>query len=444
LANLPDCTNRNHLVQVDMMLNFSSLIVDQRVSSQVLLGLRLLKSLSSPGRYDPLKEFRDSFFTRYGDRTVQLVKVLDPETGIGHDGTAAGYWSDPVPWIDDLPWGPPQPVKSSETNGGNPWLSSRWHETYGRDSHYLELESADFNSMAIHEGRWPFQMTAIVELFDDPCSGEPSIHLVHGAWGSPAFLLGRFGFADPASAGSWIRQLVDDETSADQDVIFAEVVHLPEDRTGNVLQRPSFLEYEIPYLAGSVKGPEYRIPLTDLMVGVEGRRVVLSSAASGKRIVPRMTNAYNHQLGHLSLYKLLHLIGIQEEELSFHPDWGDAAGLAPFIPGIRFNRLILSAPQWTLRCSDLSVILDGGQTADTARIETYRKGWKMPDDMVWVAADQELFFRWSNINLVLALWDSVKHLKRIRVRPYYMSAGTPVTGTDGSHANQLIFCYKRT
>ncbi|MCX6223766.1 MAG: lantibiotic dehydratase family protein, partial [Bacteroidia bacterium] len=269
LAAIPVQVNRNHLIQVDMKLCNTAMTIGSHLTGQILLGLRIIRALSSTSRHDSLKGFREAFIKRYGDRKVLLVKALDPETGIGLEGVVEGYWTDPVPWIDDLRWGPEFQHGSGEINPGNRWLIEKYYELIRNGQEYINLESSDLQSIGIHSGNWPAQMTAIVELFEPESPGELNIHLLMGSSGNPAFLLGRFGFADQDSTRAWISKLIDDEKSADPEIVFAEVVHLPEDRNGNVLQRPAFLDYEIPYLARSAKPAGQQIPITDLMVAIE-------------------------------------------------------------------------------------------------------------------------------------------------------------------------------
>jgi lantibiotic biosynthesis protein len=445
IAKIPVPLNRNHLIQVDMKLSHSSLTVDSKTTGQVLLGLRIIKSLSNKRKSDALKGFREAFLKRYGKQRISLVKVLDPETGIGLEGVADGYWTDPVPWIDDLHW---EPSNTSEVGGsypGHPWLSRKYYEMNLNQQVYLTIDSADFNDIDIHQGHWPHQMTAMVELFDSEIPGEQHIHFLIGAFGNPTYLLGRFGFADTDPIKDWICQLKKEEIDANPDALFAEVVHLPEDRVGNVLQRPSFLDYEIPYLARSVKNIQGQIPISDLMIHVENQLIVLSSELSGKQIRPSMTNAYNHQLGNLALYKFLNRVEMQHQGRSFQPDWGDFLRQASFIPGIRFKNLVLSAPVWLIRIGDISkwFHLERNEI-DIDEIVAYKNDRQMPDEMTLMASDQELYFNWTNVNLMIALWDSIRKLATIRVRPFYLSFGTPVKSPEGFHANQLIFCFRKS
>lgn len=392
-----------------------------------------------------MKTFREAFIRRYGNRRVELVRVLDPETGIGLEGSVEGYWTDPVPWIDDLEWGRPAPAGVAVENRANPWLGARLFELVRNQQLYLTLESSDLQHLGIHEGSWPAQMTALVELFGAAGGADADIHIVHGSSGNPAFLLGRFGFADPGITRQWIGQLIEDECTEFPDVIFAEVVHLPEDRTGNVLQRPAFLAYEIPYLARSPKDLSCQIPVTDLLISVENQKVVLWSASREKRVRPCMTNAYNHQLGSLAVYKFLHRIRFEEAEMDYKPDWGNALNDAPFIPGIRFKNMVLSSPVWLVTCEDIAGWIHAETNeSDLAALAEWRSERQMPEEMLWMESDQELYVNWTNHNLVMALWDVIKSRKQARFRPFFFTGTTPVESPAGYHANQFVFCFKKS
>jgi len=440
---IPVEVTENHLIQADMRLATEQIILNRDLANQVLLGIRIARALSAEMPADILKGFREAFRKRYGERSVGLVRALDPETGIGLDGANENYWTDPVPWIDDLRWGPSLNPSVYQGNPGNPWLADRFFNTLASGDLYLELTSHDLQSLNLHDGEWPGQIWAFSELFTDPETGDASVHLIHGAGGHPAFLLGRFGFADPGNTMDWVQELIRDEQKGKPDSIYAEVVHLPEDRTGNIMQRPYSYDYEIPYLASSGKPPENQIPVADLLISVEGNRIVLTSASTGKPIEPRMTNAYNHSLCKLSLYKFLHRYQLQDPDPVWRPAWGEASRRSPFIPGIRFKNLILSAPVWIFHPVDLKQWIKPDEgTVDTDSLINWKNQRKMPDRMLWMSGDLELFFDWNHPGLVLAFWEVIHNLSSVRVRPFYQ-ADTPVTGPGGTFANQIILCFKQ-
>src|SRR5204862_3362406 len=121
-----------------------------------------------------------------------------------------------------------------------------------------------------------------------------TVAVLHSASGpSGARLLGRFCHADDE-----LRRLVRAHLAAEEavrpDRVFAEVVHLPEGRGGNILSRPVLRGYEIPYLGRSGTPPSRQLPLSDLLVSVKDERIVLSSRRLGREVIPRLTTAHNH------------------------------------------------------------------------------------------------------------------------------------------------------
>src|SRR6185312_15616780 len=75
-----------------------------------------------------------------------------------------------------------------------------------------------------------------------------ALHAISGPSG--ASLLGRFCHGD-ADLTALVKAHLRDEEAQRPDAIFAEVVHLPEGRVGNVLLRPLLRAHEIAWLGRS-------------------------------------------------------------------------------------------------------------------------------------------------------------------------------------------------
>src|SRR5262249_56388228 len=105
--------------------------------------------------------------------------------------------------------------------------------------------------------------------------------------------LGRFCLGAPrlqAAVETHLRA----EEALQPEAVFAEIVHLPEGRIGNVLCRPVLRGHEIAFLGRSGAPAEAQIPLDDLMIAVVGERVVLRSRRLGREVVPRLSTAHNY------------------------------------------------------------------------------------------------------------------------------------------------------
>src|SRR5262249_20995910 len=153
-----------------------------------------------------------------------------------------------------------------------------------------------------------------------------------GAFGpSGGRLLGRFCHADPRLQ-PFVEQHVRDEEALQPDAVFAEVVHLPEGRLGNILARPVLRAYEIPYL-GSAGVPRGRhIPRTDLRVSVAGEQILLRSARLGRRVIPRLTSAHNYHQSS-GIYGFLCALQAHGTAGDLGWDWRPLRD-APFLPRV--------------------------------------------------------------------------------------------------------------
>ena len=172
----------------------------------------------------------------------------------------------------------------------------------------IVLEPADIETMATREPPPLPRGFAAIATIAAPSEqalnrGRFLVALRSLAGPSGARLLGRFCHADER-----LRRLVEEhlraEEALDEDAVFAEIVHLPEGRLGNILLRPVLRGHEIAYLGRSGAPRERQIPIVDLMISVSGGEIRLRSRSLGRRVIPRLTSAHNYDAGSLGAYPL--------------------------------------------------------------------------------------------------------------------------------------------
>ncbi len=242
-----------------------------------------------------------------------------------------------------------------------------------------------------------FALRASVAAASDEALGRGDFRVFWTGTDGPsgARLLGRFCQADPV-----LRRHVEEhlraEEALDPEAVFAEIVHLPEGRMGNVLLRPVLRSYEIPFLGLSGAAPDRRIPNTDLFVSVAGDRVVLRSARLNRRVVPRLTSAHNFHSQGLGLYRFLAELQRQGRVLSLAWDWSPLWS-APFLPRVALGRLVLSPARWTIGREELESIGAPRGVERYRAVQSWRGRRRLPRWVVLADGDNRLPVNLDNV-----------------------------------------------
>ena len=134
-------------------------------------------------------------------------------------------------------------------------------------------------------------MSSIIEIVN--VEGEEKIIMNFMSGSSAANLLGRFSHGD-TKIKTYVNEIVAIEKQINNNKILAEIVHLPESRVGNILYRPHFRDFEIPYLANSTVLKENQITIDDLFIVANSpTHMEIVSRKHNKVVIPRLSNAHN-------------------------------------------------------------------------------------------------------------------------------------------------------
>jgi len=430
--------NSSKLIQGDFLRSAKSLVLTEEISNKIILGIRIMKAMSERDHFDSLRDFKAHFARRFSKRKVPLMQVIDQEFGLGLKGPLAQQDSDSSALLDDLAnYGFPGKKENRKEE------ATQVAKEKGVDftSTYLSLDSTDIRLLKIHQGKWPQQMYAICSLFGDPDS--PEIYIQLAAKGNPVYLLGRFGFLPDEGLESMIKSCVKDEIAENPDDLYADILHLPERRTGNILQRPSCYPYEIPILTQSILPLEEQIGLNDILVSVENDRVVLSHRMNGRNIIPRLSNAHNYAHGQLAVYEFLVKCGKQTGSDIYSLPEDDPTNFG-FIPGLRFGDLIFRLPQWKLNLINLKNIISNDKESTFDNLKSWAQKNNMPDNVILKEGDRHLFVNWQNQNLVESCWEILKRKNTAHFELFPYTSGSPVKENGSSLANQIVLCFHQT
>ncbi len=435
------------LFQTDMVKPVRACTVERRLGDDILAGLTLFNRLTPPVRETNMSRFRDVFLERYEQREVPLLEVLDTEMGIGYRQGNEGA-GDVAPLIDDLA------LPGAPENGGGqtiPWsgvdsfLFGKYRKALSEQVLEVVITDEEVADFPINWDDLPDTLAVMAHLLQPEKADGAPIVIMPGASGHAANLLGRFCHAD-AATHELVKQIMAREAELNPDIIYAEVVHLPEARLGNILLRPVLREFEIPYLARSAVATGKQIRLDDLVVAVRQNRVVLRSLSLDKEIRPRLTSAHNFGFNALPLYQFLCDLQSQNLRGGVHFSWGSLAREMPFLPRVRYRNLILCPATWQIKAKDIQELVKNQKDDAALRqaLEDWRRQAGLPVAVCLADSDNELYIHFDNLLAVRSLLAQVKNRPGFNLVEFpFTPENTPVHSPEGSFANEMVFCFYR-
>jgi lantibiotic biosynthesis protein len=441
LADLPAQPDVSRLVQVDLLKPAQEATLGSRVVSEITRGVRILHQLARPHGAEGLVRFREEFSRRYETREIPLVEAMDEEIGIGFERSDSPL-AEASPLLAGLPF-------RADDREAMPWtrrdalLLGKLAHALAEGADEIALEASDLEALDSPPRRPlpdAFYVAATVAAESDRAIAQGAFRvLLHYVDGPPGVvLLGRFCHADH-TLHEFVRAQLRAEEARRPEALFAEIVHLPDGRTGNILCRPVLREYEIPYLGRSGAPADRQIPVTDLLVSVRNNRIVLRSRQLGREVVPRLTTAHDEDWRNLGVYRFLCALQRQDVVSDLKWDWGPLRD-APFLPRVVSGRLVLSRARWKLTEAELLALGQTEGTADQfAAVQALRAERRLPRYVVLVNRDQQLVIDLDNVLSVAAL---AHHLRGQRQAVLVEMFPDPdelcVTGPEGRFMHELI------
>lgn len=348
-----------HLTQTDLFINTSANQLHHRVVGQILAQLAELWPLNRVSAPDALQTFARQFRQRYDQREIPLSEALDGDVGIGYGDTAnnqtaytpllTGLQFPSINQVTTVPWGAKEEL-----------LLKKMGQGLQQKGQAVGLSPAEIATLAPGEpaaktNRLANSFYVLGTLLGtseaDVDAGHFQFSVQLAAGPSAASLLGRFCAHSPELT-DLVRASLQREEAQYPDRLYAEIIHWPNNRAGNVLVRPQLRAYEIPYNSPASVDDAHQLPLSDLVVSVRSDDSVrLRSKRLNREVIPRLSTAHNYRQG-LPAYQFLADLQFQHERLLLGWDWGPLKN-QPYLPRITYKQLILSRATWSLPVAEL-------------------------------------------------------------------------------------------
>ncbi|MGE0395949.1 MAG: lantibiotic dehydratase [Kofleriaceae bacterium] len=451
-SRLPTKVEPSRLFQVDMFKTAAEFTISKGVAEELRRAAQLLHELSPGGVDGEWSDFRNRFNARYETREVPLLEVLDEESGIGFGET--GDSPRAAPLLADLAFPGRSGPRRTNLATRDVYLMALVSRALQEGADEIVLTDEDVGKLTNPEPTpladlIAMQCQLVAPSSDAFATGDYQIRVI--GCGRGAALLGRFCHGSPEVSALTEECLRFEETAA-PDAVYAEIVHLPEGRVGNILLRPVLREYEIPYLGASGADADKQIDVNDLTVSIVENRVVLKSKRLGREVIPRLTSAHNYTARSLAVYRFLCSHAGQNLGQAFWT-WGIANEM-PYLPRVRRGRVVLERARWTLLRKELATIeaafggLSSAKTPDQVRavrqkvmaaVQAIRAKRKLPRWIIVGDHDNELPVDLDNELMV----ESAAHLLKSRTvaNVFEMLPGPDqlaVRSPEGAFSHELI------
>jgi thiopeptide-type bacteriocin biosynthesis protein len=387
---------------------------------------------------DSLTTFREDFRKRYGDRWVPLATALDAETGIqlaqdSGDNSApllAGFTGS-RPEATDLGW------TSREI-----FLFKRLQAVVAMGSQEWNLTDADLNALdgSANTDALPDTADMTVRLATASPEalerGDFSLHFL-GCFGPPGTrMLARFCYGD-AQLHVRTQAFLRKEEEYAPEAIFAELVHLPQGRSGNLLARPVLRGHELVFLARSGTQAEQQIHISDLLLGLVEDRLVLYSVKLGKQVIPRLTSALNFE-NTLGVSQFLGALALQHTRNWFGWSWGRLKQ-EPFLPRVTHGRIVLARAAWRVEKKELAPILAQHGPNRFRHIQQWRHDRRLPRLGLLIDNDNELLVDFDNVLSVETFCDLIKNRAAFVLEENYPGPDElAARGPDGLYTHEIV------
>lgn len=424
-----------HLLQTDLYTQTAINTLDKNIVKKLSKAITFLGNIQDVSSNQNLEDFKNAFHKRYESKELPLSVVLDTEIGISYPQDSGMNDSNPI--LDQFSIPNNNPTKKKEFWSKMDYmLEKKLQKCIATKESSINLNEKDFLYKESNKRNFPPTFSAMVEVIKQ----QDNTIVVLDSLGnfSATKFIGRF-----CNGSKAINQLADEivkkEADFYSDSILAEIAHIPESRTGNILRRPVIRPFEIPYLANSILPKKQQIELDDIMVSIKNNRVFLRSKKLNKEIIPCLSNAHNYSGNALPLYQFLCDLQGQKSNPVHKFDWGILNNHYDYFPRVLFQDVILAKAKWILFEDELETILS------LIEFESWRNKKQIPKYVSIVSGDNTLLLDLEKEICFKLLKQTIKSKYKITIEEFLFSENSVVQDAKNNHfVNQFIISFYTT
>lgn len=439
LSNTQIKYNKKHLIQTDTFLETENALLSKKYGYQVSRALDFLKKILGANENKNIQNFKNKFLERYETEEIPLSLALDVDVGISYGDFSLAFGGKNI--LSD--------IKLSSKNNGNIQLEISQVQLFILrlisqatvsctkeiilDLYIDQLYSFSQNDQDKLNGSFSSLIEILVE------QNEELILLKQSGGSSSINLLSRFHHLN-----SQITEFVKQEGNFDEkysNELLCEIIHLPENRVGNILHTPLLRKHEIRYLGLSSSQKE-AISINDLMVSIKQDKIRLRSRKHNKVVRPVLSHAYNYRRSELPIFRFL--CDLQAtNNFSFSSLLQNSIfDNLIYIPRIRYQKIILQKARWNLSHKVIfNNILNSEKENKIDILKEYLQKLGANGIVELVEGDNILPINVSNKLGLSILISRLESRNRVVIHEHIRKSSI-VKSSKGFHANEILLFYR--
>ena len=433
LLSINNKGNEKFLIQKDLYLKTKCSIIKYDITDSLYNGVKVLNKLTRFNESKNLLDFKKNFLERYETEEIPLCLALDSEVGIGYGNIKNNNLISPL--IDDLPIYQNYENENAKYTFDKieEFIYLKYIQNLKNNESLIEITDDELENFNENWTDLPDTFSVMTNILSSK-EDNTLLHLEFAGGSSASRLIGRFSYLD-IEMHNFINEIYKKESELNNDVIIAEIIHLPESRTGNITHRYSTREFEIEYLAKSELVESKKININDLFISIKNNKIILRSGKLNKIIKPILSNAHNYSYNSLPIYNFLCDIQSQGLRRSLLFKWPDLLLGSNFLPRVKYKNIILSLAEWNLDIKEINDV------NDIIQFRSYLVQKKVPKKVLISESDNELLINIDNDIELNIIRNILKSKNKIKIKEFLYDDNSLVKSKTQKFTNEIIFTF---
>lgn len=423
--------NESRLFQVDMQKNPIICSINESIKRQLMETVFAMAKLNAPKSETKIEKFKKLFEARYETKAIPLPLALDPDIGINYETIPTS--SNTVENIDFF-----------DSHSISLFKFNKFNEAVQSEAKEVIITEKDLRSFPLNKSV-PDSFSVMARLNEqDSATDEPIIEYRYANGPSGAKTLGRFCHSDK-NLFHKVSEYVRHEEKLHPDKIYAEIVHIPENRIGNVISRPIFRQYEIVFLAKIGTSVKHALYIDDLYLKIESGNLILFSKKLRKQVIPRLTCAHNYASNCLQLYHFLCDLQTQNVLPGISWNWNFLSN-QQFLPRVKYKNVIVFPATWNIYPGTLDFLIGKDDATALVSFLKWVADRNLPQYVFFVEGDNELFLNLHHPSSMLILKKEVKKRQMLTLKEAFDLSGKNVVKDENGdpYRNEIVVPFYRT